>query len=301
MLPHVQNYELGFATRNRDVFIADSRANSYCINGRYASPAHVHGGFFDLALVVDGRRHETINGQAVTYEPGDLFLIREGDWHEGHGDPVWFFMICGRLSWLEPVMDFAQIMEAYQALCRMDHTPCARIPRRQLGDIADEWEHCWKIQDTPLRAGHIISLTLRLFTTYLLPLVEETLPRRLFPAWFRKGMDYIHAHVGEDIPSEELADVCDKSPEHVCRSFQTYLGTTPSQYINRTRLDYAARLLNTTSLPILEISMQAGFNNLGYFYALFRKRFDMSPRRYRLLLQMQGTQQHDPVATRRHS
>jgi AraC-like DNA-binding protein len=52
--------------------------------------------------------------------------------------------------------------------------------------------------------------------------------------------------------------------------------------VNAARMDFSARQLAETSRPILEIAFDCGLTNLSHFYALFRKRFGVSPRRYRL-------------------
>lgn len=63
--------------------------------------------------------------------------------------------------------------------------------------------------------------------------------------------------------------VCGRSPEHVSRSFRKHLGQTPSQWLNAARIQLAKRLLETTSLSVLEVSMECGFESPSYFHKLF--------------------------------
>ena len=45
--------------------------------------------------------------------------------------------------------------------------------------------------------------------------------------------------------------------------------------------DHAAYLLNTTSLPIIDIAMETGFNNRQHFTRTFGKLYGMPPHEYR--------------------
>jgi AraC family cel operon transcriptional repressor len=73
-----------------------------------------------------------------------------------------------------------------------------------------------------------------------------------------------------------------RSAEHVARTVRAVFGITPSAYINRIRMEHAARELRVTSRPIVEIALDCGLSNLSHFYALFRAAHRNTPRAYRL-------------------
>ncbi len=79
-----------------------------------------------------------------------------------------------------------------------------------------------------------------------------------------------------------FARLAGRSPEHVTRETRRFLETTPTEIVNRARMDFAASRLAGTNDSIFGISLDCGFQNLGHFYSLFRKRFGMTPRLYRL-------------------
>ncbi len=74
-----------------------------------------------------------------------------------------------------------------------------------------------------------------------------------------------------------------RSPEHVARECRRHLGRAPREIVNEARLAHATTRLRTSTDPIVEIAHESGFENLGHFYALFRRRHGLPPRRYRLL------------------
>ena len=84
-----------------------------------------------------------------------------------------------------------------------------------------------------------------------------------------------------EISFEKVVSFCRKSREHVSRSYKRYMNRTFSQYLNQIKLEQAARLLVNSNISIIEIAYKTGFNNLNYFYRLFREKYMLSPSRYR--------------------
>ena len=56
---------------------------------------------------------------------------------------------------------------------------------------------------------------------------------------------------------------------------------TPSEYIRYIRLEYASKLLCTTTLTVSEIIFKSGFSSKSYFYREFLKQYELSPKEFR--------------------
>lgn len=67
------------------------------------------------------------------------------------------------------------------------------------------------------------------------------------------------------------------------RLFSHHLGTTPSRYQKRVRLNRAQRMLRHTTLTVSEIAIACGFQSLSHFSKVYRQTFGLSPRRDRIL------------------
>lgn len=72
-----------------------------------------------------------------------------------------------------------------------------------------------------------------------------------------------------------------KSKEHISREFKKHFKLTPTTFINDLRLNYAANLLTNSDESIIFVSMEVGFENLSHFYHLFKKKFKVSPLKFR--------------------
>lgn len=68
---------------------------------------------------------------------------------------------------------------------------------------------------------------------------------------------------------------------HVSRTMRRFMGQTPSDYINRVRMDHAARRLAGTSDTLPEIATECGLPNLSHFHKLFLAAHGETPQRYR--------------------
>jgi len=52
-------------------------------------------------------------------------------------------------------------------------------------------------------------------------------------------------------------------------------------YLHRYRLEIAKELLRSSSLTIQEMAYQVGYENISYFYNIFRTHTSVSPKAYR--------------------
>lgn len=86
-----------------------------------------------------------------------------------------------------------------------------------------------------------------------------------------------------EIPHDlnRLAQIGQLSPYHFLRVFEGLTGTTPHQYLLRSRLRRAAIRLRKEPTRILDIALECGFGDISNFNRAFRAEFSVSPRAYR--------------------
>jgi AraC-like DNA-binding protein len=79
----------------------------------------------------------------------------------------------------------------------------------------------------------------------------------------------------------DIAEACGESLRQLQRRFHSAFGTTPQEFLIKTRVLAAARLLEETSLTAVEIAHHCGFVDASSFAGQFRKRTGMTPTAYR--------------------
>lgn len=95
-------------------------------------------------------------------------------------------------------------------------------------------------------------------------------------------LSYISSNYHNKLYIGELARLINMNEQYFCRFFKKGIGKTPIEYINDYRLSKVIQLLETTEKPILEICLDCGFNNVGNFQKMFRRKTGTTPRQYRL-------------------
>lgn len=97
----------------------------------------------------------------------------------------------------------------------------------------------------------------------------------------KQAIEYIHAHLNEDLSLNTIALTLGISKYHFCRSFKHSTGLTPWQYIIQLRIAAAKKLLAKPNLSIAQISRQLGYSTQGQFTNFFCKHTGINPTNYR--------------------
>lgn len=131
----------------------------------------------------------------------------------------------------------------------------------------------------------IQTLTLHILKNYSSAAVtmRETANGGLSGYRLRRVTEFINENLDEDLSLAEIAAVADLSQFHFARAFRKTTGLTPQQYLMRQRIERAKELLAKDDLPLVEISLRAGFKNQSHFTALFRKFTKLTPKTWREL------------------
>jgi AraC-like DNA-binding protein len=82
---------------------------------------------------------------------------------------------------------------------------------------------------------------------------------------------WLDAHAQEPLDLEQLARQSGVSAFHFLRLFARVTGVTPHQYLVRTRLRRAAKLLAQGTLPVGAIAYEVGFGDLSNFVRTFHR------------------------------
>jgi len=92
---------------------------------------------------------------------------------------------------------------------------------------------------------------------------------------------WIEAHSDQPIALDDMAKAAGLSAYHYLRVFSGVFEVTPHQYLVRTRLRKAARLLADGDRPITEVALDVGFADLSNFVRSFGRAAGVSPRAFR--------------------
>ncbi len=96
-----------------------------------------------------------------------------------------------------------------------------------------------------------------------------------------QAIKYIDDHLDERIGLEQLAKVFHFSPYYFHRMFTLIVGKPIASHTRDRRMERAGRLLASTAEPLIDISMNCGFESYPAFSRAFAGKYGVSPREFR--------------------
>jgi AraC-like DNA-binding protein len=231
-----------------------------------------------IALVTHGTfRYRTSTGEGMLY-PGAFLLGNPGACYEcGHehssGDRCLALAVSHDL--------FAEIASAAPSAER------CRFRRPTLPAIADLASISVSLQrasegKTPLALEELVLTTIE--TIVRAAGTNHTPPRRVRSMTMGRMstvVDYIDAHLRDELNLGDLSALAAQSKYHFLRSFKQECGMTPHQYVLGRRLRAAAIALRATNTPVSRIAFDQGFGDLSTFNHAFRRVMGVAPTAYR--------------------
>ena len=232
----------------------------------------------EITLIESGEGRQTINGTALALKPGDLFLIRPTDGHSieasKHG------LVLANLAF--PPNHAIELENRYLPDSRRFFRSNEKLPwsthldAEPYTEVENLFTHLDGAEHNRFELERAL---MNLFAILQKPFSD--LPFEHAPNWLRHACAEIHrpVHLAEGLPA--LLRFAGRSPGHTAHELRKHAGCTPSEFINRLRIDHAARLLRSTDKSVLETALECGFENQGYFHRCFKARFGTTPLAYR--------------------
>lgn len=88
---------------------------------------------------------------------------------------------------------------------------------------------------------------------------------------------FIRENLHTDITLDMLCRKASMSKPNFFRQFKLHFGITPTDFINRERIQRAKQVLAQPHKSVTDASYSAGFNNLNYFIKVFKKMEGVTP------------------------
>lgn len=106
---------------------------------------------------------------------------------------------------------------------------------------------------------------------------EERQHTRIGSRMLSRVIDYIEAHLHEDMRISDLASAACLSRYHFSRAFKASTGRTPIEYVLERRLRRAEHLLRETDESLAAVAFNSGFSSQSHMTSAFRKQLGVTP------------------------
>ena len=249
------------------------------MRGRYPCRVHTHD-FAEVLWIEDGACIHEINGQRAVLEPGSLVMIRPRDRHGFRTTGQDGFCLVN-VAFSAETLGFLE--ERYFPNSKNYFWTANKLPFQT--KLSMPQVHAVGAAANRLAGASNQRLAIERFLMDLLDDLAEPVAPGLsdpLPDWLENALQQIRRPEHFTAGTRQLARLAGRCPEHVTRSLKAHLGITATDVVNHAKLDYAALQLKMTPSKIVDVAFECGYQNLGHFYQLFRQRFGISPRHYRL-------------------
>lgn len=132
-----------------------------------------------------------------------------------------------------------------------------------------------------VRVNELFVLLLDLFRRHEIVLDESLTSSRRTVELFLADLKRHPEHLTLDWSIQEMARSCGLGATQFIHHVRLITNMTPAQYVNRCRLELAARLLQNESSTVTAVAIECGFSSSQYFATVFQRRYGCSPREYR--------------------
>ncbi|MEH2290718.1 AraC family transcriptional regulator [Nostoc sp.] len=106
-------------------------------------------------------------------------------------------------------------------------------------------------------------------------------PEFLDPNLLKSALEYIRAHLSQELTLKQIAATVGFSPYHFARAFKVTTGLSPDQYVLQCRLELAQQLLQKQKRSLAQVAVDAGFGNHSHITSVFGRMLHTTPKRYR--------------------
>ena len=208
-------------------------------------------------------------------DPGVTTLVRPGTPHDYGVEPSlqrWHFLFAHfhpKPDWL-PLLDWPEVAPGIHQLTAGDQA---------FDRITENLHACVRYQHSVLPHGELFSMNA--LEAALLWCDTQNPSAAQIDDRLLRAIEYIDRDLRADLDVAVLARTANLSVSRFAHLFRAQLGVTPQRFVERRRLDAAARLLELTTRPISAIAAEVGFTNPLYFSTRFRHHTSQSPTTYR--------------------
>lgn len=259
------------------------RACARWSNHGWSTPDPIFADDLEISCVESGSRHFRYADATDTHHPGDIVFM------DCSGPAV---CLPGKFTYTSVILVMEQSTPAAQSAYRrlrqhfaaLRHLPApsnrSEWPLLQLKEMYQEF-----LMDS---AHHHLRIKL-LLLQFLIELQRcltpapsgTVLPHKRYRTLTAQVIAHLSDRLDENISLAELGAQFNHNPKHLNRIFKQVTGSPIKRYQQELKIEKAKKLLRASSMNLLEIALELGFQSSQYLNYYFKKAVGLTPNIYR--------------------
>lgn len=257
-------------------FSAEEKLSVYSSDPEDNNSEHCHD-FDELVIVDSGHGLHVINGKPVFIQEGDVFFVRDNDYH--------FYDELGTLKLINvlinPQTEFNYLTNTERLL-----SPFSASEGNRYGWLLPEVKnHCRDLVGQMFTRADDSDQNVRtvqqegLFFQLIMSMVNqrETEDRNHTQYKLHRMLGYLQEHCFTEINWVDVADEFLLTQRTLFRRIKETTGMTPENYLKRLRLVSARVKIKNTETSITDIAFMCGFSNSNHFTTSYKQVFGITP------------------------
>lgn len=246
---------------------------------------HYHNAF-ELDFFVKADLEIFVRDNKYTIRDGDFFFINEYEIHRIHyqpNRPYARYVINFSKEFIQGMLREARLEPTIEWLIHQGPRKVETKPeqRSALTAIFKAMVSAHGLIDRDPLAGAKVKLNLLQLLIQFKELADQQQPSPAYNPHIRGLIRYIDEHYAKPITLEQLQAEFGLSKYYISHLFKETTYFSLFEYVLSRRILEAKKLLEQTELPIVEVALGCGFNNLQHFYRIFQRHVKQTPLQYR--------------------
>lgn len=229
-------------------------------------PPHFHAGI-ELVYVMEGKLDAVINGQSITVNENQLLVVNCYSVHRYFSQDsttITSIIPLGTVPSMQKLLTTNRFKES------VINDDADRNLAALLKMLAENPENEF------MQKG--ISYTILGYLIDRIPLEQLSSSDQV--DLICKILNYLNDNYTQQITVDQLAAKFGYSRSRFSHMFKSTIGYSLPQYLNMLRCRNIAESLVSTDIPVVDLAINAGFNNTHSFYSAFKSCYNMTPREY---------------------
>ena len=254
-------------------------------------PKHTHN-YVEVVYMCSGKTRHIINGSEVVLKQGELLFLSQNATQEiypaSENDIGVNFIVLPEFfdQTLSMIGDEASLIRDFIVDCLRNGSQNIRYLHFKVADILPIQNLIenliWMLLNTQPNKRRLNQTTMGLLFLHLMNSTDKMEIGKEHEA--QELILQVFRYIEDNYRDGELSEL---ARENECdlywlsRMIKQTTGKNYTELVQEKRLSQAAFLLSTTSLSIMDISLDVGYSNFSYFYRIFKKKFGVSPKNFR--------------------
>lgn len=243
----------------------------------YAHKWHYHENSFEFTVAAQGIFTYSTISSSYQFSGEDVFIAFPSEIHGTNRVPV----SMGKLYWFqldtsdENHFLFMNPDAARETIAQLNAIPHHVIQAKntEIQTVLRRAFQCARSGESPQLVASYLQLFLHLVISY------SQKENSTISSDIEKTLQYIQAHITNELSLEELAALVNLSCSQYKQKFKKQMGISPRRFINQQKIE-AAKSLLLKGMSVTDIAMQLGFNSSTYFSTVFKQYTLYTPRDY---------------------